>query len=107
MEIKEAIEQLKSLRTYGECYNGTVKVGEIIDLIEGQQAEIERIKNELKTNHRNSWKNKFFKVIEENAELQKQVDELKKHLNRAVVLLKENSDLWFKYKFGVEVENDK
>ena len=38
-----------------------------------------------------------------NAELQKQVDELKEHLNIAVVLLKEDSDLWFKYKFQVEV----
>lgn len=40
----------------------------------------------------------------ENSELQQQVDELTKHLHKAVTLIKENSDLWFKYKFDMEVE---
>lgn len=31
-------------------------------------------------------------------------EQLKKHLTKAVSLLKEDSELWFKYKFGVEVE---
>ena len=32
-----------------------------------------------------------------------EIEQLKKCLNRAVALLKEDSDLWFKYKFGVGV----
>jgi hypothetical protein len=42
-----------------------------------QKAEIERLKDEFKTDYRNSWKNKFFSALEENRERQKQVDELK------------------------------
>jgi hypothetical protein len=46
------------------------------ELCTNQKAEIERLKDEFKTDYRNSWKNKFFGVLEENRELQEQVDEL-------------------------------
>ena len=73
--------------------------------LDDKKAEIERLKEEL-AEERIKDTDRFVSVLvlkQENIELQKQVDELKEYLNRAVVLLKEDSDLWFKYKFQVEV----
>ena len=47
-----------------------------------QKEEIERQKDEFKTDYRNSWKNKFFTALKENRELQKQMDALKEDLER-------------------------
>lgn len=63
------------------------------------QKEIERLKTENCHDY-----HCMCLAQQEKAELQKQVDELTKHLHKAVALIKENSDLWFKYKFGAGVE---
>lgn len=39
-----------------------------------------RLKTEFKTDYRNSWRNKFFRLMEENAKLQKYVELLKDRL---------------------------
>ena len=96
MKIKEAIAQLNSIRTYGECYNGTIKVGEIIDLIEWQQAEIERLTEE------NGWLSKECnKSTTECAELQKQVDGLTEENGQ---LRLENNDLEANLEKSYEIE---
>lgn len=101
MEIKEAIAQLKSIRAYGECYNGTIKVGEIVDLIEWQQAEIEKYKrrNGEKLVKIDELQVKIFDLEKENAEIRKQVDEAKaenesygKTINEASETIRKKND---------------
>lgn len=65
MENGNVLEVLEKIKKYGVRYNGAIKVGEITDLIEWQQAEIERLTEEQKT------------LIWLNQSLEKQVDELK------------------------------
>ena len=93
MENK-VLEILEKIKKYGVCYNGTVNITEIIDLIEWQKAEIERLTiqvksykmsdllkqayiDQLKEENKELVSAKVFELETKNAELQKQVDELK------------------------------
>lgn len=75
-EILDLIHRLKD--DYSNLKERYVKVLDLNEkVITEQKTEIERLKTEFKSDYKNSWRNKFFTALEENAELQKQVDKLK------------------------------
>lgn len=93
MENEKILAVLESIEKYGVRYNGAVNVGEIIDLIEWQQAEIERLTEEKYKVEQNlkQCENGYGLELhtarfdmqmnrEKVAKLQKQVEELKNRL---------------------------
>lgn len=81
IDAEVLVHALKFIHRLQDENKGLMERGEIIinslhETIDKQKDEIERQKEEFKTDYKNSWKNKFFTALKENQELQKQVDEL-------------------------------
>ena len=87
IDAEVLVHALKFIHRLQDENKGLMERGEIVinslhETIDKQKDEIERQKDEFKTDYRNSWKNKFFTALKENRELQKQMDALKEDLER-------------------------
>ena len=98
------VEALECVVKDGVYHGAVVRLKDILDLIHRLQVENETLKSPKFA----SWKLKFFKAQEEKAELQKQVDELKKENEKLRYLADECKQWRWKYgnmnAIGVEVE---